>query len=151
MTASKQEFSWKSRSVGDAESQLNWMMIAMVDAIEAFDRLVGQSHKMLETRIEGDAEQALRERARAMRVPARYDDRLIDSFRQEPGATEWHLLNAFTRMATHANLPLDAARLIMDASGQWIDGFDLVSARLPRPVAMRIGARITSDGDSDDE
>jgi hypothetical protein len=31
----------------------------------------------------------------------------------------------------------------MQASGQWVHDFDLVTCRLPRPMAIAVGAEIT--------
>lgn len=80
-----------------------------------------------------------------MRVPRRFDERLVTAFRQEPGRSEWHMLNAFTWLATHGGLPEANSAAIQRAAGSWTEGFDVVTARLPRPMAMQVGAHILEE------
>lgn len=145
MTACEQVFDWKAKSIGRPEDQLNWLTIAVAECVSKFDDLVERARLMASTPVDGDPEQALIERARAMRIPTRFDDRLMDAFRQEPGAFEWDMLNAITRMTTHGGLPMDVADRLSKAAGDWTSGFDMVTARLPRPIAMNVGARIMED------
>lgn len=146
MTAAKSLFDWGSRAVGRAEDQLNWVTVGVANAVAQFDEVVARSQQMAGTPVDGDPEMALLERARAMRLPPRFDERLIEAYRQEPGADEWALLNAFTRLATHGGVPVKNADAIMAAAGSWATDFDICTARLPRPIAMNVGAHIINDG-----
>jgi hypothetical protein len=142
MTSTESAFDWGARAVGRPEDQLAWLTVGVAQAVTAFDDFVERARRMAEATVAGDPRTALIERARAMRVPARFDDRLLASFDFEPGATEWHMVNAFTHLATHGGLPEASASSIQAAAGAWTQSFDMVTARLPRPVALQVGAHV---------
>ncbi len=65
------------------------------------------------------------------------------AYDEEPGNTEWHLVNALTRVATHsADVSPNRQRLLQNIAGEFTRDFSLVDARLPNSVALRVGARI---------
>lgn len=141
MTAEAREFSWRSRNEGTVEHQLAWLAVQLGEVVGAYTTIVERARIMSETPVSGDPHKALEAAATAMRFPRRMLGRLIDAYDAEPEATQWGLLNAFTRVSTHA-LGGSAQRAFQAASGQWTQDFDLVTARLPRPVALNSGAEI---------
>lgn len=141
MTAEAQEFKWKTRSEGSVEHQLAWVTTGIGAVVGAFNGIVERARLMADTPVNGDARNILQEHARAMRFPSRYFGRLVDAFEQEPEMTQWGILNAFTRVATHS-LSGETQRTFQASAGGWTQEFDLVNARLPRPVAVRLGAEI---------
>lgn len=76
-----------------------------------------------------------------MGLPQRYWPALLAAFDEEPGDTEWDMLNAFTRLGTHNNLG-STSRNVQRAAGDWVGNFEMVTARLPRPMAQAVGAEI---------
>lgn len=145
MTANQQAFSWKKKEESDAVSQRYWLEQGVRLAIGRYTELVERAQRMAATFFEGSPEQALRERAAMLGFPARRLQALLDAFNNEAGNTEWHLLNAFTRLGTHGGLDADLARQLQNAAGEWTLNFEEVTARLPRPVANRVGARIIEE------
>jgi hypothetical protein len=142
MTTSHDDFKWRNRSAADPQAQMVWLQQAIHNALNSFQNMVERSRQMAETRFEGDYRAVLTQHARAMRLPTRYLAQLIAFFEQEPGDTEWHILNAFTRLATWGDLPENTALGIMRSSGDWAANFEIVTARLPRPIANQVGANI---------
>lgn len=142
MSSWGQEFSWRNREQGTRDHQRLWLAEGIAEALGAYEEMVSRSRLMASTRFEGDPEAALRERARSMGLPRRHHAALFAAFAEEPGDTEWDLLNAFTRVGTHAGLPNGLGRRVQEAAGDWSREFDLVTARLPRPIANRVGATI---------
>jgi hypothetical protein len=143
MTARDTRFEWKLNIMGKASQQLEFVETGVGLALESFARIVDQARIMAQVPLEGNPELLLMERAKAMKLPAGLTHELLQMWRQEPIATEWGALNAFTRLATHGEQPSQVARRrIMDAAGTWSDGFDMVTARLPRPMALAAGAHI---------
>lgn len=147
MKSAEECFSWKSQEVGRPEDQLAWLTVGVANVVSAFDGFVAKSRLMLDTEVGGDPTAALLERAKAMRIPSRFHDRLRASFDTFPGATEWHMLNAITHLATHGGLPPQQSEALQVAGGRWTEGFDMVNARLPRPIAVAAGATIVEDGE----
>jgi hypothetical protein len=150
MTSSSSAFSWQNRNeyARGRDAQRMWLANGIAEALGAYDEIVNRSRTMAGTRFEGDPREALRERARAMRFPMRFIDGVYRAFDEEPGDTEWALANAFTRIATHGALPGSLGRRVQGTIGEWTQGFDLVTARMPRPVAERVGAQIIEQIDS---
>jgi hypothetical protein len=147
MTTTKQAFQWKmSAGAGAQRSQLDWVLVGVANALAAFDDVVEKARMMAAVSVGGDAERMLLERARAMRLPRGYDDALLAAWRVEPDQTEWGMLNAFTRFATHSDTLNDRQRAsLQHTAGEWAERFDMVSARLPRPIAEAVGASIYED------
>lgn len=145
MTSSEQAFSWTQRAASSIEHQLQWTRIAIADALGAYENLIDRARLMAQHEVHGDAHTVLREHARAMRLPQRQVANLLAAYDEEPMATSWGMLNAFTRLATHVELPGDLAQRLMNSAGEWVANFDLVSCRLPRPMAIAAGAEIISD------
>jgi hypothetical protein len=142
MTAMRSAFSWRSKNEGTRDHQRLWLARGIAEALGAYDEIVERSRFMAETTFDGDPRSALRERARAMRFPMRHIDAVYRAFDDEPGTSEWALANAFTRIATHGALPGDLGQRVQGVIGDWTQGFNLVTARMPRPVAERVGAQI---------
>lgn len=135
--------SWSSKAMGPAETQVMAIRAGFLDLFNKFDDTVSHSRTMAETVIGGDPRQALNERAHAMRIPRRHWNDIWEAFQVEPGNTEWNMFNALTRFATHAeSVDRKTRKQVQRAAGTWADNFDMVTARLPRPIAMRAGAEI---------
>lgn len=145
MTRNAQSFSWSSRIERTREHQELWLKASILDAVDQFDNVVARARKMAEVKVAGDMHKALIERATAMGIGKRAHKALIDAFDAEPGDTEWHLLNAFTRLATHGGLSRSVADHMLNCSGEWVAGFDLCTARLPRRIAVNVGASIQEE------
>lgn len=144
MTANSTAFEWTIKQAGTVEHQLSWLKMAMADALSAYENLVERSRIMADTPIHGDPHLVLEEHARAMRLPKNLYGQLHSMFDEEPEATEWGMLNAFTRLATHGGIGEVASRNLMAGAGSWTSDFDLVTCRLPRPMAVAAGAEIVS-------
>ena len=142
MTSSRQEFDWKSRSVGSASDQLRWIVIGITNVITEFDNIIERAKMMAGVSVGDDPRKALIERARAMKIPPRFDERLLAAYEYEPGNSEYDMLNAFTRLATHGGIPMMNADAIQAAAGAWTTDFDMVTARMPRGMALAVGAHI---------
>ena len=142
MTTMQRAFSWRQQGAGSPEVQRIWLAEGIAEALGAYEEMVSRSQLMAETRFEGSPEDALRERARSMGLPQRHFDDLMQAYNAEPGETEWDLFNAFTRLGTHTALPNGLGQRVQSAAGDWAHTFDLVTARLPRPIANRVGASI---------
>ena len=147
MTANERAFSWRKRTgdAGSVEEQAEWVKEGVLHAVGSYTALVEKAQTMAQTHFEGDYTEILRERASAMRLPMRHLPALINAFEAEVGNTEWNLVNAFSRLATHGGLPGDLSRALQYSSGEWLREFSLVNARLPRPIAERVGARIINE------
>lgn len=141
MTAGVQEFTWRNRSTGSSEHQLAWLAAGIGGVMDSYERIVQRARLMADTLVKGDPKKALEEYALAMKFPRRMLGRLMDAYDQEPVPTQWGLLNALTRVSTHS-LTGSAQRTFQQVAGSWTQEFDLVTARLPRPVADRVGAEV---------
>jgi hypothetical protein len=143
MTCDDVKFEWKAGLLGTAQQQLEFVIVGVANAVGSFEELLDRCRTMAGTPLTGNMEQVLLERSRAMGLPQRLNSELLAAWRQEPVASEWGALNAFTRMATHsARVTDEQSRRIQAASGRWARGFDMVTARLPRPMADAVGAHI---------
>lgn len=147
MTGTRHDFDWTHRSMGTVDSQLSWLRDGVDHAIESYGDLIARAQRMAETQFQGSHRDAIIERARAMGVPRRLWEQIIRAFEEEPGQDEWALLNAFTRFATHSTTA-DLSRRLQAAAGDWATNFDVVTARLPRATAMRVGASIIQEIDA---
>lgn len=145
MTAASTDFSWQNKFEGTRAHQTLWLSASIAEALGVYDQVVTRSRLMASTRFDGDPETALRERARAMKFPMRHFAALLEAFQAEPGNSEWDLLNAMTRVATHAGLPNNLGSRMQAVAGEWSRAFDVVTARMPRPLAVATGARIIAD------
>ena len=146
MTSTGSEFKWTQRTAGTIEHQLNWLRAGVNEAIGGFDALVQRSQRMAQTEFRGNPLEVLRETAKAMRLPQSQWGGLVEAYNEEPGQTHWDLLNAITRMATHnEHLPQRTRRAMQRAAGNWAQEFDMVTARLPRPMAVAAGAELIGE------
>lgn len=146
MTSSSTTYSWTSRGAGSVSAQLDYLAVQAIDSMAKFEALVKNAKKMAATKVTGDPEQAIKERMRQMGVPARHLDGILEAFRLEPGDSEWHMLNAITRFATHTlGIGRSLREALMEGSGDWVRQFDVVKARIPRSIATRVGAEIISE------
>jgi hypothetical protein len=141
MTARHNEFSWRVRDCTTVDHQLAWLATSVGEVTGAFDRIVAKSREMAQIAVSGDINEVLTRYARSMRFPQRYLGRVLDAYEQEPIPTQWGVLNAFTRAATHS-LSGVAQHSILAATGDWVSNFDYVNCRLPRPVAISSGAEL---------
>lgn len=143
MTASAQMFSWTQRTATSRNHQLLWVAVAVEEVHRQYQAIVEKSREMANTKYQGEARHALAERVSAMRLPQRMLPHIFEAYDQEPGDTEWHLLNAISRFATHSDAVTgQQRRAIQHGAGDWAINFDMVTARIPRPVANRVGATI---------
>lgn len=141
-TAVRIGYSWQSRQQGSQESQLLWLSDGIAKALGAYEGIVEHARTMAETRYDGDPHRVLDAHARAMHLPRRHLSALHDAFDSEPGPTMWNIQNAFTRLATHGGLPRSTRRALEYTAGEWVRSFETVTARLPRPLALSVGAEI---------
>jgi hypothetical protein len=145
--SSHRAYSWRRQDDRSEASQLHWLEDVLGELPERFEGFVEHAQMMAGEKFEGHARTALQATARAMNLPKNHLPGLFAAFDQEPGDTQWHLMNAITRYATHAQkLAPGIARDLCRAAGEWCEGFDVVTARLPRPIANRVGAQIIEEG-----
>lgn len=146
MTVETTAYGWSSKGAGAVADQLVYVGTQVVAALNGFDALVANCRKMAETKIQADPQAALKERMRQMGVPMKYLPAVVEAFGNEPGDTEWDMLNAITRFATHAmGIGRNMRDALMEASGCWVRDFDVVKARMPRSIARRVGAEIIAE------
>lgn len=139
----EQVMSWAKRTEISATNILEWVGTATQLAFSKFEAVCDKATIMANTPIGGEPLQALRDRLRSMNVGRAHYDGILEAFRQEPGDTEWSMLNAITRYATHNEDLGNAQRqLLQRGAGVWQEQFDIVNARLPRPIAIKVGAQI---------
>jgi hypothetical protein len=141
MTAVQRDYEWTSSAAGTKEEQLFWLRQRVFDAAQAFSSFVERAKAMAAARIEGDPGEALIRRARLLGLPRSQDALLIEAFDEEPGATEWDLLNAFTRFATH-DAGSRLGKKLQSQAGRTVEQFEVVKAELPLSVARKVGAKI---------
>jgi hypothetical protein len=142
MIADRRERSWRVKEDCTREAQRAWVTEALGQLTGGFRMLADRARTMAETRVHGDPEHALLAAARAMRLPRRYHNVLLEAFNEEPGDTYWALTQAFTRLATHGALPDSTRFNTWQSAGDWVRRFELVQAELPLPTALSVGARI---------
>ena len=147
MISNRSEFSWRQRSdeAGSAQMQALWLEERIMGTLCSYNSLIEKAKELSLVTFEGDPAIVLRERAAAMGLAKRYIPKLLDSFSQEDGNTEWSLVNAFTRLAAHYNLEKEVSRDLMFTAGNWVEHFDVVSCRAPRPLANKLGLKITDE------
>lgn len=143
MTTTGEKFTWSRKDEEiSLEAQMDWIRENVMVAANEFHRVVERARHMATIVVE-NPEQALRDRLRAMRINKRWFEQIEACFAEEPGDTEWHLLNAITRFASHhPGLDLTQRNALQSGCGDWCASFDMVEARLPRPIAIRVGAEI---------
>ena len=150
MTAISNAFDWKSSLTGSIGEQLMWIESGVSQAITQYPNIVQRAQLMYNTPIEGNIDRAVVERARAIGLRGGQIDDVLQAFREEPGNNEWSMLNAITRYATHnENVSEVLRRRLHNAAGKWVHAFDMVNARLPRPIAEAVGASIFGDDDAE--
>ena len=111
-----------------------------------FDNLVSKARAMAADEFVGDAHEILTNRARTLGVPIGLVPGVLAAFDEEPGGTEWDLMNAVTRFATHDDRVSPRQKeAFQETSGHWVDEYDRVTAKLPRRMASRIGASIIEE------
>lgn len=146
MTAISSQFEWKQALGGDPARQLEWLYVGVANAIGAYDGVIDRLRQMAAAPLVGDMERIVLERSRAMRIPRTHEEAILTAWRQEPNPSEYGVLNAFTRFATHSDELNDRQRnRFQSMAGTWASEFDVVNARLPRSIAENVGATIYSD------
>lgn len=150
MMNAQNEYSWHSNENKTRESQIEWLQDAVIRAITQYDVLVARSARMAEMKFEGDSTAALYQRARAMKIPGRYIPLILEAFNMEPGNTEWHIVNAITRFATHSAEKSLRERLQREA-GRMVESFRMATARLPHYMALQGGFQILSTEDEESD
>jgi hypothetical protein len=148
MTADRQVFSWRSRDQRDQDSQREWLEEALSRTRDSFSRMVAGARRMAATPLTADPHTLLLSAARAMHLPRRYENDLVEAFAAEPGDTYWHLQNAITRLASHQGLPANLQASVWESAGSWTRDFRMCRAELPLPTALSVGARILPDDNS---
>lgn len=145
MTVETGAFKWQQRLGGTRAHQLNWLEEGLIGALEAYTALVTRAQIMAATQFSGDAHSVLRDRAARLNIAPSQMGAVVTAFDEEPGNTEWHLLNAVTRFATHSEtVSAVDRRRFQRSAGNWVQDFDIVTARLPRPIALRVGAELVT-------
>jgi hypothetical protein len=146
MVVTQEGFSWAQRGDGNINRQMDYLVFAVNEAVDNFPTLINRAKSMANTTIDGDPRDALLARARAMKIDPKYFPDIISAYEIEGGSNEWMMLQAITRWATHNNvLEADKRDNVLASSGSWAYDFDLVNARLPRPLAERFGAQIMEE------
>ena len=143
MTATEEVFAWQTRSNLGIPQQIEWVQNRADKAFDDLDNMTEKAREMSRALLSGDPRQLIAERASIMGLPQKQIDQVIEAFDQEPGNTEWAILNAFTRFATHnTNAPLAIREKVSSAAGRFAEGYRVVHATLPFSVAQRVGATI---------
>lgn len=146
MVVGKNEFSWASKSNSTVKDQLLFVVEAARDSLKMFDKTINSSRQMAEAFVHGDIHNTIMQRLKQMRIPKNHIDGIMESFAYDPGNSEWHILNAITHYATHSLTDdPDFAYRLMNCAGNWAHDFDIVTARMPRPIANSVGAEIIED------
>jgi heme-degrading monooxygenase HmoA len=146
MVSNRKEFEWKQALTGNNIEQLEWVKTGISQAVLEWPNIITRSRRMAATPLGGNPERAVAERASAMGLRTAQVMQVIEAFRQEPITTEWGALNAITHWATHSpKITREQQNRVQAAAGNWISVFDLVNARLPRPMAEAIGATIIEE------
>ena len=140
MTSARADFSWANRRELSAPHQRQWLRDGVVAALGAYQGLVARAERMAAVTVDAP-EEALAERAAAIGAPRALLPALRAAWREEEDATEWGIINSLTRLATHGGLPRSLGRRLQHAAGEWVQNFEIVDCRLPRPVAERCGAQ----------
>lgn len=148
MTANREALQWKANGT-TVRDQLDWVTVNAAVAVQKFPDVIEHARLMAQTSLGDHPEVALIERARAMRVPRSHEALVLEAYRAEPSSTEWGALNAITRYATHSEDVADTnRRRLQQTAGNWVSTFDMVNARLPRPMAEAIGASIYEESEA---
>lgn len=142
MTATQENFSWKTKFLATKMDQLAWMNMNILGIIQEIPKFTAKAQEMAETLIENDPEEALLARLKSAGIAERQHDSVLSAFREEPGNSEWHLLNAITRYASHSGLEESKQENLFAIAGNWVKDYDRVTARLPRKIAEQVGAEI---------
>lgn len=140
-----ESFSWQSEKVGGCQSQLEFVVMSVNHTLEQYNNFVQRARIMSEVMVEGDPKEALLVRSRALGIPEKFLPVVLEAFEREEGNTEWDMLNALTRFATHAqhsDLTENHRDKFITGAGQWVTEFDMVNARMPRVMALAAGAQI---------
>lgn len=143
MVSTNRPYGWTSDAAKTKGRQIEWLREAVTKAIEEYDLLIARASEMSRTLIQGDMSAALYQRARNLRIPQRFIPHILEAFNKEPGNTEWHMLNAITRFASHNADAQLRNRLQLDA-GTWVENFKMATARLPLYMAQQGGYQIIS-------
>lgn len=148
MTGFETAFNWKARTLAGDANQIDFVKIGIAEAIGNFDTIAGHLGDMSEQMVPGDPRQALRQRARAMRITRQNIPALQAAWEVEPDASEFGMLNAVTRYATHnTDISRQLSRRLQATAGQWASEFDVVNCRMPRALAVRSGAQIIEEAE----
>jgi hypothetical protein len=143
MTALKRGFSFRRPAETSPEHQAAWLSDMVNQALSQADGVVERARRMAGVSVGSNINEILYARLRALGVPRRLWGRIAVAWLEEEDPTEWGLLNALTRFATHdADLSETIRQRFQELGGSWVAEFDLVTAELPTAVARRIGARV---------
>lgn len=146
MTNSRMEYSWHSDAAKTKGRQIEWLKEKVHEVIDSYDLTIARAARMANTMITGDASAALYQRAKAMHIPNRLIPQILEAFNQEPGNTEWHLINAITRFATH-RAQGDMTERLQREAGKMVETYQMATARLPLYMAQLSGVEILSTED----
>lgn len=146
MTGFGTAFNWKARTLAGDTNQIDFVKIGIAEAISNFDTIAGHLGDMSEQMVPGDPRQALLQRARAMGITRQNIPALQAAWEVEPDGSEFGMLNAVTRYATHnTDISRSLSRRLQATAGQWCAEFDVVNCRMPRTLAVRAGAQIIEE------
>jgi len=141
-TSVRHAYSWRVKEDRSEGAQLAWLDDVIAGLPAEFDRFLEHGRMMEAEKFEGHPRTALQAAAKAMKLPKRLLPGLFAAFDQEPGDNHWAILQALTRMGTHGDLAPGLRRDLCRTAGEWVQDFDMTTARLPRALANSIGAQI---------
>lgn len=150
MTANEKLFSWRSGDISQSE-QLEWLAVTCGEVLGTFPDLIERAKIMSSTLVRQGADvdvmrTALMARLTAMEIPRKYHETVYNNWLEEPGNTEWDMLNAVTRAGTHSpDIPDNVKSTLCRSGGQWVASFNFTNARLSLPLAKSIGAEILDE------
>jgi hypothetical protein len=139
--ATSKGFGWSGNVANTKSAQEDWIKDQVTLARQKISSHVERCRQMAATVIHGNMQEALEERAKAMRIPKRFWADIWEAYGEEPGNTEWAMFNAITRFATH-HASLEQRMSFQAGAGSWADEYDVVTARMPRGIVQRAGGEI---------
>ena len=140
MTANEVPYNWQDS--GTAESQLAFIQRSIPKAIGSLMGIVAKAQQMRAEPISADPLSIIKAHAKAMGLPIEVVPYILEAFNKEPEQSIYGVWNAFTRASTHDPRLVNFRRETSLSAGEFIRNFDMVEARLPKSVALSVGASI---------
>lgn len=153
MIADGVEWQWHKSTECSADHQRDWLRAKVEEMIPKFSTLVERASLMAGNMLSETL--TIRELAeqvgRANGFQLRHVPSVVDAWNammieeEDVVRSEWHMLNAWTRAATHDERLRPFREDIQTRAGTWLAGNEIVTARLRRNVAERVHAEIIPD------